>query len=373
MSLSFTPAVPSRKGSFCTDEATSSFCVLHRRTASYDGLACWIRASAAEMSSTDVSLVVSGSICWVLMATARAALSRRARSAAWFAAGTVSTSATSATMASGHQILALTSSSVNLSNTETRSPPMARTSHTIPLRPADANSRTATAKDLRRRGRRDHQERLLGNEPRVAVNVVRQLRTSALDRSERGDEATDLRGRLRLAVQIEPDPRRRLDGRGDTVAQQGRCREQDPVDLVALGPPLPPSEPGLDAADRPPIGLLRAALLIEERRELLVELRAESFLIWGGGVQHDGRPAERLAGSEPGPRQDLRHASRRAERLAGSGRGASQRGGRDVAKRQSLRADRHPARAAEIPAGQPRDEPRPHTIDALALELLDHE
>ena len=76
------------------------------------------------MSATAVPLVVSGSIWEVLITIARAALSRRARSAAWFAAGTVSTSATSATIASGHQILALTSSSVNLSNTEMCAPPI---------------------------------------------------------------------------------------------------------------------------------------------------------------------------------------------------------------------------------------------------------
>src|SRR6187401_1422035 len=286
------------------------------------------------------------------MTIASAALSRRARSAAWFAAGTVSTSATSATMASGHQIFALISSSVNLSNTIPARPPEARTPPTIPPRPADANSRRAGPKGLTCRGARNDQEGLLDNEAGVPVDIVGQLGARTLHGGQRRDEAADLDGRRRVPVQVEAQGGRSLNGRRDPVAEERRGRQQDPVHLIAFGPALAPGEPGLDPPDRPAVRLLGPPLLVAERRELLVQLGAESFLVGGRRVEHIGRGREGLAGSGGGSR----------ERIGGN-----------VAEREAFRVGRHPAGASEVPARQTRDQLGPDAVDALALELLDHE
>src|SRR3954451_6210922 len=280
MSLSLN-AVPCRNGSGSSDDATRSRWSSHRRTTSNVGSACWMLASALSISSTDASAFVRGSIRDVLITIARAAASRRARSAAWFAAGTVRTRATRATIASGHQILALTSSSVNLSNTETRAPPRTRTPPTIPPRPADANCRRAGPKGLTCRRGRDDQEGLLDNEARVAVHIVGELGTRSLQRGQRGDQPPDLGGRLGVTVQVETEIRRRLDRGGDPIAQQGRRRQQDAVDLVTLGSPFASGEADLDPADRAAVRLFRPPLFVEERCELLVELGPKSFLVGG--------------------------------------------------------------------------------------------
>ena len=161
---------------------------------------------------------------------ARAALSRRARSAAWFAAGTVSTSATSATIASGHQILALTSSSVNLSNTETCAP-----------RCTDAANDTAAfgsceqPKGLAERPnppRRSPRPRRPAR-PRASRCGSRHLRARRGRPPAPANDATSpptSAAGTRLPVEVQPHAGRRLHRGRDPVAQQRRGGQQDPVD-----------------------------------------------------------------------------------------------------------------------------------------------
>ena len=168
----------------------------------------------------------------------------------------------------------------------------------------------------------------------------------------RSDQAADLPGGHSLAIQVEAQVVRRLDRRGDAIPKQRRGREQDPVDLVAFGSPFAPGEPDLDPPDRSPVRLFRPALLVEERRQFLVELRPESFLVGRGCIQHVGGGGERVA----------RPLGRPAQRIRS-----------DVSEPEAVRVGRHPARPSEVAAGQPGHELRPNPVYALAFELLNHE
>ena len=122
--------------------------------------------------------------------------------------------------------------------------------------------------------------------------------------------------------------------------------------MIAFGSALPAVEPGLDPPDRAPVGFLGPSFLVQERRELGIELAPEPLLVVGRRRDH------RVGGLE------------RARRPRGTEL-QSVRG--HVAEREPVVIHRHPSGAAEVPAGQPRGEPCAGRRDPLGLELLDHE
>ena len=143
-------------------------------------------------------------------------------------------------------------------------------------------------------------------------------------------------GARERSVGVEQQVGRPPDPGDDLVAQEGRRGQQDAIDEVALGAALAPVMSGLDPPDRAPVGLLGRSALVEERRELGLELGLQTLLVAGGGLQHDvgsleragralGRPVERrprrLAEREPVRRG--RHAGERGPRLPPDRRAAS--------------------------------------------------
>ena len=179
---------------------------------------------------------------------------------------------------------------------------------------------------------------MLHDQARIAVDVVGEGRPRLLHRGETGHrlQGRDILDRLlgpgSTRLRATPRSRRRRSSRNkDDAASSTRSRWSRSARRSRR-------RNRSRSADRAPVRLLGPPLLVEERRELGVELapRAPSC----------GRPPPR--------------APRGGRQRPGRPRGADvQRARRHVAEREPVVVDRHPPRAAEVAAGQARGEHAP--------------
>ena len=104
-------------------------------------------------------------------------------------------------------------------------------------------------------------------------------------------------------------------------------------------------EADLDPLDRAAVRVLGTAPLVQERSERRLELGLESFLVLGGRREHDVGRLER------------------AGRTLGGERDRALRG---LSEPQAVDGGGQPARAAQVPAGEPRRQPGAGLVDPSA-------
>src|ERR671930_2647813 len=147
-----------------------------------------------------------------------------------------------------------------------------------PQRDFETPSREPALAEGSRGEQRAHlQEGFLEDEPDVEVALVGPRGPGVLDGAHGPGGAR--RGALgRFEVQVDPKLGAASASRHHAIAEQARHRQQDPVDVVALGAPLPAPMALLDPPDHAAEGLRREYALVEERRELVGELLPEPLL-----------------------------------------------------------------------------------------------
>ena len=219
-----------------------------------------------------------------------------------------------------------------------------------PLSPGTFGGRRYAATSSARR-----EERALEQQPRVEVEVLGQLGARLLDPGQpaRGAEharAADPAAGRGSCRRSGPPPT----ARGDPIAQQRRDRQQHPVDVVALGAPLPALEPDLDPLDRAAVGVLGPA----------------------ASRRGTARAPRRARPSVPSCTRRRRRARRRRPRAPRSGPSAASA----IAPRARRRGTRRPSAAIASRRARPRFPPASRaasrariSVDALADQHVDDE